>query len=249
MQISTRRTFIQAGAAMAVGAQANRILGANDRINVAVVGLGGRGTNHVDSYVKVETARLAALCDVNQAAVEKAQARVQRVTQETPKGYDDMRKLFEDKSIDAVSIATPNHWHALGAIWAMQAGKDVYCEKPASHNLFESMQMIAAARKYGRMCQIGSQWRTMEHCQKAIKMMNEGVIGKVYLAKGLCFKVRRSIGKKPDAPTPPGVDWSQFLGPRLCDPSTNSASATTGIGSGTPATATSGIRASTRPTS
>src|SRR5688572_16647692 len=213
MQNSTRRTFIQAGAAMAVGAQANRILGANDRINVAVIGLGGRGTNHVDSYVKIETAQLAGLCDVNQAALEKAQARVQRATQATPKGYDDMRKVFEDKSIDAVSFATPNHWHALGSIWAMQAGKDVYCEKPASHNLFESAQMIAAARKYGRMCQIGSQWRTIEHCQKAVKMLNEGVIGKVYLAKGLCYKVRRSIGKKPDSPTPPGVDWSQFLGP------------------------------------
>jgi predicted dehydrogenase len=213
MQNSTRRTFIQAGAAMAVGAQANRILGANDRINVAVIGLGGRGTNHVDSYVKLETGHLAGLCDVNQAALEKAQARVQRATQATPKGYDDMRKVFEDKSIDAVSFATPNHWHALGSIWAMQAGKDVYCEKPASHNLFESAQMIAAARKYGRMCQIGSQWRTIEHCQKAVKMLNEGVIGKVYLAKGLCYKVRRSIGKKPDSHTPPGVDWSQFLGP------------------------------------
>jgi predicted dehydrogenase len=213
MDNSTRRSFIQAGAAMAVGAQASRILGANDRVNVAIIGLGGRGTNHVDSYVKVTNGRVAGLCDVNQAALEKAQARVLKATQETPKGFDDMRKVFEDKSIDAVSFATPNHWHALGSIWAMQAGKDVYCEKPASHNLFEGYQMIAAARKYGRMLQIGSQWRTIEHCQKAVQLMREGVIGKIYMAKGLCFKTRRSIGRKPDTPTPPGVDWSQFLGP------------------------------------
>ncbi len=198
---------------MAVGAQANRILGANDRIHVAVIGLGGRGGNHVDSYLGIETCRVAALCDVNQAAIEKAQARVQRSAQEAPKSYDDMRKVFEDKTIDAVSFATPNHWHALGSIWAMQAGKDVYCEKPASHNLFEGFQMIAAARKHGRMLQIGSQSRSEEHFQKAVQLLNEGIIGKVYMAKGLCFKVRRSIGRKPDEPTPPGVDWSQFLGP------------------------------------
>ena len=198
---------------MAVGAQAKRILGANDRVNMAIVGLGGRGGNHMDAYVKVETCRVVALCDVNQAALEKGQARVQRNTQEAPKGYDDMRKVFEDKDVDAVSFATPNHWHALGAIWAIQAGKDVYSEKPAAYNLFEGYQMLAAARKHGRMLQIGSQWRTMEHCQQAIKALNDGVIGKVYMAKGLCFKTRKSIGHKPDSPTPPGVDWSQFLGP------------------------------------
>jgi predicted dehydrogenase len=95
----------------------------------------------------------------------------------------------------------------------MQAGKDVYCEKPASHNLFEGFQMVAAARKHGRMLQIGSQWRTMPHCQKAMQLLRDGVIGKVYMAKGLCYKTRPSIGHKPDTPTPPGVDWAQFLGP------------------------------------
>jgi predicted dehydrogenase len=213
MENTTRRSFFQAGAAMAVGAQASRILGANDRVNMAVIGLGGRGGSHMDGYTRVETARVAALCDINQAAVERGQARVQKITQETPKSYDDMRKVFEDKGIDAVSFATPNHWHALGSIWAMQAGKDVYCEKPACHNLFEGYQMVAAARKYGRMLQIGSQGRTLAHCQQAIKLLREGIIGKVYMAKGLCFKQRLSIGRKPDSPTPPGVDWSQFLGP------------------------------------
>lgn len=212
MPDSTRRTFLQAGAAV-IATQARPILGANDRVNVAVVGLGGRGNNHMDFYLKIPEARVSALCDVNQAALERGQAKVQRISGENPKGYAEMRKLFEDKSVDAVSIATPNHWHALASIWAMQAGKDVYCEKPASHNIFEGNQMIAAARKYGRMCQIGSQSRTIAHKMRAMQLLHEGVIGKVYMAKGLCFKRRKSIGHKADEPTPPGLNWDLFLGP------------------------------------
>jgi predicted dehydrogenase len=211
MSDTTRRNFL-AGAA-AIATQAHPILGANERVNLAVVGLGGRGNNHMDFYLKIPQARIMALCDVNQAALERGQAKVNRGAGENPKGYSDMRKLFDDKEVEAVSIATPNHWHALSAIWAMQAGKDVYCEKPASHNIFEGYQMVAAARKYGRMCQIGSQSRTIAHKVKAMKLLEEGVIGKVYMAKGLCFKRRKSIGKKADEPVPPGLDWSLFLGP------------------------------------
>jgi len=211
MSDTTRRNFL-AGAA-AIATQAHPILGANERVNLAVVGLGGRGNNHMDFYLKIPQARIMALCDVNQAALERGQAKVNRGAGENPKGYSDMRKLFDDKEVEAVSIATPNHWHALSAIWAMQAGKDVYCEKPASHNIFEGYQMVAAARKYGRMCQIGSQSRTIAHKVKAMKLLEEGVIGKIYMAKGLCFKRRKSIGKKADEPVPPGLDWSLFLGP------------------------------------
>ncbi|MDX2179140.1 MAG: Gfo/Idh/MocA family oxidoreductase [Bryobacteraceae bacterium] len=211
MSDTTRRNFL-AGAA-AIATQAHPILGANERVNLAVVGLGGRGNNHMDFYLKIPQARIMALCDVNQAALERGQAKVNRGAGENPKGYSDMRKLFDDKEVEAVSIATPNHWHALSAIWAMQAGKDVYCEKPASHNIFEGYQMVAAARKYGRMCQIGSQSRTIAHKVKAMKLLEEGVIGKVYMGKALCFKRRKSIGKKADEPVPPGLDWSLFLGP------------------------------------
>jgi predicted dehydrogenase len=124
-----------------------------------------------------------------------------------------MRQVFDDKSVQVVSMAVPNHWHALSTIWACQAGKDVYSEKPACYNVFEGQQMIAAARKYGRMVQIGSQSRSIDHINKATRLLHEGVIGKVYLAKGLCFKRRPSIGHKEDGPVPAGLDWDKFLGP------------------------------------
>jgi predicted dehydrogenase len=124
-----------------------------------------------------------------------------------------MRKLFEDKNVDAVSMPLPNHWHALATIWAVQAGKDVYIEKPASHNVFEGIQMTAAARKYKRMVQVGSQSRSIPHKMQAMKLLKEGAIGQLYMAKGLCFKRRKSIGHKENEPTPAGLNWDLFLGP------------------------------------
>lgn len=213
MSESSRRTFLKAAAA-AIATQAHPILGANDRVSLGIVGLGGRGNNHMDYYMRIPDAQITALCDVNQAALERGQTKVSKSgANSTPKGFDDLRKLFEDKSIDAVSIATPNHWHALASIWAMQAGKDVYCEKPASYNMYEGYQMMAAARKYNRMLQIGSQSRSIAHKMKAVQLLRDGVIGKVYMAKGLCYKRRKSIGHKPDQPVPAGVNWDLFLGP------------------------------------
>ena len=127
----SRRFFVGAASAAA----ATRVIGANDKINVGLVGLGGRGTNHLNIYARLPGARLAAICDVNQAAREVANASLFKITSEKAKEYPDMREVFADKNIDAVSIATPNHWHALATIWACKAGKDVYCEKPASHNI------------------------------------------------------------------------------------------------------------------
>jgi predicted dehydrogenase len=167
----------------------------------------------MNAYSKLPDANIVAVCDVNQTALEKGQAQVLKATGKQPKGYADMKQVFDDKSVDAVSMPLPNHWHALATIWACQAGKDVYIEKPACHNVFEGEQMVAAARKYNRIVQIGSQSRSMEHKIRAIKLLQEGVIGKVYLAKGLCFKTRPSIGHKEDSPVPPGVDWDKFLGP------------------------------------
>ena len=130
-----------------------------------------------------------------------------------PKNYPDMRRLFEDKDIDAVSITTPNHWHALASIWACQAGKDVYVEKPARHNVFEGRQMVATARKYKRMVQVGSQSRSIAHKMRAIELLREGAIGQVYHARALCFRRRFSIGYAPDTAVPAGLNWEQFLGP------------------------------------
>jgi predicted dehydrogenase len=163
--------------------------------------------------VRTEGARVTALCDVNQAALERAQAIVLKAAQETPKGYADMRQVFDDKNVDAVSMPLPNHWHALATIWAVQAGKDVYVEKPACHNVWEGWKMVEAARKYNRMVQIGSQSRSIPHKMKAMQLLREGVIGKLYSAHAICYKRRVSIGKKPNEPVPPGVDWDKFLGP------------------------------------
>src|SRR5436190_8978251 len=202
-----RRTFL-VGSAMALP-----MMGANDKVNVAVVGVGGRGSAHVREYLGIPNAHIGALCDVNTAATERNEQVVVKSQADKPKIYQDLRKLYEDKDIDAVSIATPNHWHALATIWACQAGKDVYVEKPASYNIFEGQQMVKAARKYNRMVQVGMQSRSIAYKRRAIELLRDGAIGKVYYAKGLCFKRRPSIGHAEDEPTPPGLNWDIFLGP------------------------------------
>jgi predicted dehydrogenase len=211
MTPTTRRTFIQASAFSALSA--TRVWGANDRINVAIVGVGGRGQAHIRGYAKQPDANIYALCDVDQANLERSQANAQKLTGQKPKGYKHMREVFADKEVNAVSMPLPNHWHALATIWACQAGKDVYVEKPACHDPYEGRQMLAAARKYGRMVQVGSQGRSAPHKIRAVQMLNDGIIGKVYMAKGLCFKRRKSIGHTPNEPVPPGVDWDKFRGP------------------------------------
>src|SRR5438477_4183408 len=154
--LTSRRFFLGA----ATAAAATRVWGANDRINIAIVGLGGRGTNHLNIYSRLAEARVAGLCDIDQASRERAQATLMKNTSEKAKEFEDMRQAFADPGIDAVSIATPNHWHALAAIWAMKAGKDVYCEKPACYNIHEGQAMIQVARETGKMVEIGSQHRS-----------------------------------------------------------------------------------------
>jgi predicted dehydrogenase len=201
---TSRRFFLGALTAAA----ATRVWGANDKINVAIIGLGGRGSGHLNTYSRLPDARVAGLCDIDQAARERAQATLQKITSggEKAKEFEDMRGAFADPGIDAVSIATPNHWHA-------QAGKDVYSEKPACYNIYEGLRMLQVANETKRMVQIGSQHRSMPFKIRAIEAMQGGLIGKIYMAKGLCFKRRRSIGHKEDSPTPPGVNWDLFLGP------------------------------------
>lgn len=208
-----RRDFLKTAGVFAISGGASRILGANDRVNVGVIGIGGRGTAHMKTWAVTPQVRVTALCDVNQAARERGVALIEQATGSKPQEFIDMRKLFESKDVDAVSMATPNHWHALGTIWGCQSGKDVYVEKPASHNVFEGRKMIEAARKYNRMVQVGSQSRSSPHIKKAMQLLSEGVIGKIYMSKGLCYKRRKSIGHTPDQPVPPGVNWDLFLGP------------------------------------
>ncbi len=205
-----RRTFFMGAAA---AASAMRVWGANEKVNIGIVGLGGRGSSHLNSYTQIAEAEVVGLCDVNQAARERGQAVLSRKSLPKALEFGDMREMFANPKVEAVSIATPNHWHALSAIWAMKAGKDVYGEKPASYNVYEGLKMIQAQRETKRLMQVGSQHRSWPFKMKAIAAMQQGLIGKIYMAKALCYKMRPSIGHTPDSPTPPGLDWDKFLGP------------------------------------
>jgi predicted dehydrogenase len=156
---------------------------------------------------------VAALCDVDESVLAARLSDIEKSGHKRPAVFTDVRRLLEDKSIDAISIATPNHWHTLITILACQAGKDVYVEKPCSHNIFESCQIVAAARKYDRIVQHGTHVRSSEPLKDAIQKMREGIIGDVYMARGLCFKTRDTIGHTDDEPAPVGVDYDLWLGP------------------------------------
>lgn len=188
-------------------------MGANDRLQTAVIGVNGRGRGHLRTVAKNPAMEVAAVVDIDQAVAEKGVAYTRQFQQRVPKEYQDLRDMLADKQIDVVTVATTNHWHALSTIWAVQAGKDVYCEKPASHNIWEGRKMVDAARKYNRIVQIGQQSRSLPFKIEAIQALREGVIGEVYMAKGLCFKRRKSIGSMQISAVPPGVDYDIWLGP------------------------------------
>jgi predicted dehydrogenase len=156
---------------------------------------------------------IAAICDIDEAVLEQRLTDAEKLTKKRPAGFTDLRKLLEDKSIDPISIATPNHNHALEAIWGCQAGKDVYVEKPCAYNIFEAKQVLAAAKKYDRMVQHGTNGRSSSTMQEAVKLVREGVIGEPYLSRGLCYKWRTTIGRTPVEPVPAGVHYDLWLGP------------------------------------
>ena len=211
--MDTRRTFVfGAGGVLAARAVA-RSAAPSDKVRLAVIGVNGRGWNHVESVMKLPDAEITMLCDVDDAVLERRATQFQRTYGKTVKTERDMRKVFENKEIDAVTVATPNHWHALATIWACQAGKDVYVEKPGSHNVFEGRKMVEAAQKYQRIVQHGVQLRSSEAIREGVDLLRKGVIGNVYMARGLVYRWRPSIGKKPDEPTPPGLNWDMWQGP------------------------------------
>ena len=185
----------------------------NETIRVAVVGVRGQGNAHIREYLRMENVEIAALCDIDNSVMARRSDEIEKASGKRPKGYVDLRKLLEDKSIDAISVATPNHWHSLMGIWACQAGKDVYLEKPCSHTYWEGRKVVEAARKYNRIVQHGTNSRGSVALREAMQKLEEGVIGDVYMARGLCFKWRDTIGKKVDAPVPEGVDYDLWLGP------------------------------------
>ena len=190
------------------------ILGANERVNVAVIGIHGMGQNHIAAYSGLKDTRVNALCDVDSNLFnERIKKHFTGKMLPGPKTYTDLRKLYEDKDVDAVSIATPNHWHALAAIWAIQAGKHVSVEKPCCHNFYEGQKLVEAAEKYKVIVQDGAEQRSNPCAQTMAAFLHSGKMGEVYLAKGLCYKWRDSIGKTSDEPVPAGVDYDLWLGP------------------------------------
>ncbi|CAH0996412.1 Inositol 2-dehydrogenase/D-chiro-inositol 3-dehydrogenase [Emticicia aquatica] len=187
--------------------------GANDRMRVAVIGINGRGKDHISGFMKQDNVEVATLCDVDNVVLQSGAKAFEEKYSKKVQTEQDLRKVYEDKSIDAVSIATPNHWHALAAIWACQAGKDVYVEKPACHNLFEGRKLVEAAAKYNRIVQHGVQLRSSVAIQEAIKHLRDGLIGKVYMARGTVYKWRPDIGDLGKSPVPEGLNWDLWQGP------------------------------------
>lgn len=196
----------------------------NERINVAVVGISGvrphvrgmingRGIVHIRGYAQVPDVRVTAICDVDERLFPSVSAEVEKLYGAKPKAEIDMRRLLEDKDIDVVSIVTPDHWHALQTIWACQAGKDVFVEKPVSYNISEGRKMVQAARKYNRVVLGGMTHRFSRATTEGVKLIHEGKLGKVYMARAVTFKYRPTVGTVKDSPVPDGVHWDMFLGP------------------------------------
>jgi len=219
MRKLNRRTFLKgslaaAGAASSLSLPAwSRILGANDDIRVGVIGFRSQGSGHIDRFLKIPGVRVVALCDVDRTILDQ---KVKEFTdrKQPVEAYTDVRQLLDNKDIDAISTATPNHWHALISVWACQAGKDVYVEKPVSHNIFEGRKIVEAARKYNRIVQTGTQNRSCAGMQEAIQYLQAGNLGKILLARGLCYKRRPSIGKVAGPqPVPEYIDYDLWTGP------------------------------------
>ncbi|HWB98888.1 MAG TPA: Gfo/Idh/MocA family oxidoreductase [Bryobacteraceae bacterium] len=205
-----RRAFVY-GALASAGAGA--LAGANDRIRVAILGLGWRGGDHMKYISQIPGVELATFCDVDEERGNKRAAEFEAKTGKRPKVVADLRRVMDDREIDAVTIATCNHWHALAGVWACQAGKHVYVEKPLSHNLWEGRQLVEAARRYDRIMQGGTQKRSNGYVRRAIHALREGAIGDVYMARCVHFQVRDSLGFKAPEPPPANLHWDLWLGP------------------------------------
>lgn len=223
MSSLSRRQFLHTSALAATGLALSprawaQVPGANSDVRVAVVGLNGRGKNHLSSLLALPGVRIAAICDVDTAVLERTAAALARENL-TPAKFTDIRALLESGEVDAITIATPNHWHSLGAIWACQAGKDVYVEKPVSHNIWEGRQLVAAAKKYNRVVQSGTQIRSGEGLREAVEWVRAGNLGKITVARGFCYKRRNSIGRVVgDMPVPPTIDYDLWSGPAALIP-------------------------------
>ena len=224
--MTTRRNFISksilggaaiavSGSAMAMPAKSYRkIIGANDKLNIAIAGLGRRVGAYIDPIaLKQSNVELVYLCDVMQSQREKALKNFSERLDYTPKTENDIRKVIDDKNIDVLINATPDHWHTPGSIMALKAGKNVYVEKPCSHNMDENEKLVEAASKYERVVQMGNQQRSSTHTVEVIKAIHEGKIGKPYKAVAFYTNSRGEVSQQKKAAVPEGLDWELWQGP------------------------------------
>ena len=242
--MNRRHFFISSAAALSAASTVRS--SPNDTVRVACVGVRGQGQSHIRAYARMQNVEIAALCDVDDSVLGQRLQDTEKLTGKRPAAFTDVRKLLEQKDIDAISIATPNHWHALQTVWGCQAGKDVYVEKPCAYNIFEARQILAAAKKYNRMVQHGTNARSSPTMQEAVEKIRGGLLGDVYMSRGLCYKWRNTIGRAPVEPVPPGVHYDLWLGPAPDTRSHETGSTTIFTGFGTMVMAISAIKASTK---
>jgi predicted dehydrogenase len=217
--MSDRRTFLLgAGGAVVSHLSAKQAMAANDRLRVAVLGVNGRGQDHIKGLMAQKDAEVVILCDPDLDVAGKRAAQFQETYGKKVAVEQDLRRVFDNKDIDAVTIATPNHWHSLATIWACQAGKDVYVEKPGSHNIYEGRKMVEAAHKYNRIVQHGVQLRSSEAIREAVGLLRGGTIGNVYMARGLVYRWRPSIGHKGVEAVPAALNYDTWTGPAQMEP-------------------------------
>ncbi|MDP8243180.1 MAG: Gfo/Idh/MocA family oxidoreductase [Candidatus Hinthialibacter antarcticus] len=215
----SRRDFLNQSSIIATSAVAAGMTipanhsSANDTVRLGIMGVRSRGAQLAKEFSRCKNCQVVVVCDVDERVVPPVQDSVEKMTGKRPRAESDFRKMLEGDEIDALVVAAPDHWHAIATIYACQAGKDVYCEKPASHNLTEGRLMVKAARKYDRVVQLGIQRRSSIAMQKAMKGLSDGLIGDVHMARAWIVSRRPNIGRAPNAPAPKGVDYDLWLGP------------------------------------
>ncbi len=185
-------------------------IGANGQINLAVIGIRGRGMNLAEGFAEIPNVRVKTICDIDENLFAERVKKIEEIQGSAPSTEHELRRVFDDKDIDAVAIAAPNHWHALATVWACQAGKNVYVEKPSCHNIWEGRKMIEAARKYNRIVSVGFQNRSISNVRQAMQFLHDGRLGEIYMARGLCFKPRDSLGKCADG-LGAGKDYDHWI--------------------------------------
>lgn len=214
-----RRTFLQSSLAASTLAAGARPAAASDRIRIGLIGCGGISAGDTNAFLAHPEPEIAAICDVDDAQIKKTLERLDKLGRKRPDTVKDFRRIIDRKDIDVCLICTPDHWHALPTIAAVKAGKDVYVEKPLAPTIAEGRAMRDAAREHARICQMGTQWRSGEHFQEAIELIQSGKIGKVRQVR--CWAYLdwiKDIGNPPDGPAPPGVDYDMWLGPAPARP-------------------------------